>query len=118
MSGAPPRFDHMKPMGYDTIECNHAIEAEKWSARLTAQDKRIAEADDNERELIEGPMRADLRKEIVYKMQNPSPGGDPRRKRLNYQMLEFALKKLDEAEAHSKTKRESYLHVEAFESGK
>lgn len=118
MQGAPPQWDSMKMPGYETITCHHAAEAESWSKRLTAQDKRIAEMNDYEREMVEGPMRENLRQEIKKKLANPSPGGDERRKRLNSYMLQKALDELDKQEANAKTVRESYLHVEAFEDGK
>lgn len=110
MQGAPPQFDHMIPPGYQRITCNHAHEAETWSQRLNAQDKRIAEMSDYEREMVEGPMRADLRRELRAKLLNARNG-------INRRMLEIALQKLDEAEEKGKTTRESYLHVEGFEHG-
>ncbi len=116
LQGAPEMFD--PPRGYSKIVCNHAMEAEVWSARLRAQDKREAQMTDYEREQIEGPMRQRLREEVLEKLRNPSPGGDARRKRLQVALLNQALKMLDEQEKHAKTIRESYLHLEAFEAGK
>jgi hypothetical protein len=115
LQGAPEQFDPI--YGYQKIVCNHAHEAESWSARLTAQDKRIAEMNDYERECVEAPMRANLRAEIRAKLADPSPGGDARRKSINHAMLRRALEELDKQEANGKTVRESYLHVEAFEHG-
>lgn len=111
LQGAPPQFTFMMPPGYQCIECNHAHEAESWSARLNEQDKRIAEMTDYEREMIEGPMRADLRRELKTKIHQARNG-------INRMMLERALKELDKAEANGKTVRESYLHVEGFENGR
>ncbi len=116
LQGAP---EHFEPIyGYQKIVCNHASEAELWSKRLREQDKKFAEMSDIEQEQREAPMRAHIRKEILYKMANPSPGGDPRRKRLNHIMLQKALDQLDLCEAKGKTVRDSYLHAEAFEKGK
>lgn len=111
LQGAPPQFRSMMPPGYQEIECGHAMDAERWSARLTAQDKRIAEMNDEEREAVEGPMRADLRRELEAGIRKASSS-------LNASMLRMALRQLDDAEANARTKRESYLHVEAFEHGK
>ncbi|HTF69169.1 MAG TPA: hypothetical protein VK638_41465, partial [Edaphobacter sp.] len=103
--------DSMIPPGYQRITCNHAHEAETWSGRLCAQDKRIAEMTDYEREEIEGPMRADLRRELRTKIHQARNG-------INRMLLERAMRELDKAEAKGKTVRESYLHVEGFEHGK
>lgn len=118
LQGGPPQYSALMPPGYELITCNHATEAETWSKRLTAQDKRHAEMNDYEREMVEGPMRENLRKEIKAKLANISPGGDPQRKRLNAMFLRKALDELDKQEKNGKTIRESYLHVEAFEHGK
>lgn len=117
MQGAPPQFDAMRPPGYQTITCNHASEAEMWSARLNAQDKRHAEMNDIEREFFEGKIRADLRKETVELMANPPMYLDEAHKRVRGELLQRALDELDESEKRVKTKRESFLHVEAFEHG-
>jgi hypothetical protein len=115
MQGAPPQYDALRPLGYQTIECNHAHEAEMWSKRLNDQDKRIAEMTDYEREMIEGPMRDNLRREIRAKLASLEGS---RNKSLNAYALTHALKMLDEQEEKAKTVRESYLHLEAFEDGK
>ena len=118
MQGAPPQFDHLKPMGYQTIECNHAHEAEMWSDRLRKQDQRITEMSDYEREQIEGPMREDLRKQIKGRLRELEAGIDTKNARLNAMFMKKALHMLDEQEAKAKTVRQSYLHLEAFEHGK
>jgi hypothetical protein len=118
MQGAPPQFDSMKPMGYQTIECNHAHEAEMWSERLRRQDQRITEMSDYEREQIEGPMRDDLRKQIKGRLRELEAGIDTKNARLNALFMKKALQMLDQQEEKAKTIRQSYLHVEAFENGK
>lgn len=100
----------MMPLGYERITCSHTYEAEAWSVRLDAQDKRIAEMNDYQRELFEGPMRADLRRELRDKIHKARNG-------INRRMLEHALAQLDAAEARGKTIRESWLHVEGYEHG-
>jgi hypothetical protein len=109
LQGAPEQFEPI--YGYEKRICNHAHEAETWSARLCAQDKRVAEMNDYERSEYEGPIRADIRKELTEKLRNASSP-------LNAALLQRALLELDKAEASAKTKRESYLHAEAYEHGK
>lgn len=109
LQGAPERFEPI--YGYQKIICHHAHEAETWSARLCAQDKRIAEMNDYERERFEGPMRADIRRELRDRLHNARNG-------INRMLLEKALEELDKAETKGKTVRESFLHVEGFEHGK
>jgi len=118
MQGAPPQYDSMKPMGYQTIECNHAHEAEMWSERLRTQDQRIAEMTDYEREQIEGPMRDDLRKQIKSRLRELEAGVDTKNARLNALFMKKALQMLDQQEEKAKTVRQSYLHLEAYEHGK
>jgi hypothetical protein len=108
--GAGPQFDSFMPPGYERITCNHAWEAERWSQRLRDQEKRIAEATDYERELIEGPMRVDLRAELNKKIKEARNG-------VNRRLLEVSLQKLNELEAKGKAVRESWLHVEAYTHG-
>lgn len=111
LQGAGPQYDSMMPPGYVRITCDHAYEAEAWSARLNAQDKRIAEMNDYERECFEGPMRSDLRRELRHQIRHARNG-------INRRMLERAIEELDKAEAKGKTVRESFLHLEAYEEGK
>ena len=65
----PPHHSIPTPPGYEKIECRHAHEVEKWSARLRAQDKRLAEMNDIERYEFEDALRADgiaaARKELM-----------------------------------------------------
>lgn len=109
LQGAPEHFEPI--FGYRKIVCHHAHEAETWSKRLNQQDKRMAEMTDYERELVEGPMRDDIRRELKEKLHHARNG-------VNRMMLERALYELEKSEAKGKTVRESYLHVEAFEHGK
>jgi hypothetical protein len=101
----------MMPPGYERITCHHTHQAERWSARLNAQDKRVAEMNDYKRELFEGPLRADLRRELRAKIQNARNG-------INRRLLERAMEELDKCEAKGKTLRESWLHLEGYEEGK
>jgi len=119
MQGALPQFDQYKPYGYQTIECNHAHEAEMWSDRLRKQSQRLAEMDDYERETaVEGPMRNDLRRELNEKIRRIKRGDGSQNKGFNIAFMEHALKMLDEQEEKAKTIHESYLHLEAYEAGR
>lgn len=114
MQGAPPQF---KPIaGYQVVECNHVHEAELWSKRLNEQDKRVEMMSKEERDTIESQQLSDARKDIQRLLNNGAVG-------LNRQMLEYALKecnKLDDARRlrNNESRRDSFLHVEAFEDGR
>lgn len=64
-----PHHSVTPPTGYQKIECRHAHEVEKWSAKLCAQDKRIAEMTDEERYIFEDGIRADALKEARKNLQ-------------------------------------------------
>lgn len=112
MQGAPENFP--APPGYLTIVCNHAWEAEKWSARLNDQDKRRAEMTEYQQFERESAMLADARKQIrVLQDRATSP--------LNRQMLAFAMHQCDLIEERLRKQMggyQSFLHVEAHENGK
>lgn len=115
LQGAPPRFDSLKPPGYLTVECNHAYEAESWSARLHEQDKRVKEMTEFERLQFEKPMIANLRHELETQLRNIEKN---KNKAAAAALLKIQLKKLEEYEAKFYSKYESFMHVEAFEHGK
>src|SRR4051812_15780603 len=54
----PPSPVAPPPTGYQRIECRHAHEVDKWSARLRAQEKRMRDMNDEERYNFEEPIRA------------------------------------------------------------
>jgi hypothetical protein len=114
LQGAPERFEPI--YGYQKIVCNHALDAERWSKRLNEQDKRWQEMNNYEREMKEGAMRADIRREIKQRLANLV--GTSRNVGLNKLFLEKALEELEKAEAKGQTVRESYLHAEAYEHGR
>jgi hypothetical protein len=47
------------PSGYETIRCIHAHEADKWSERLRAQERRLAQMTDEERLAFEDAVAAE-----------------------------------------------------------
>lgn len=98
-------------VGFEKIVCNTAHMVDTWSQKMRDQEKRDEEMTDEQREAFEGPLRAELRKELVSKMMNS-------RNALNKDFCRAVLQKMDEDEARNKMKRESYQHVEAFEDGK
>lgn len=107
--GFPEEFQ--APRGQQKIVCTSAAEAERWSQRMRDQDRLDEEMTEYERELVEGPMRDYARKELQTLMANA-------RNPFNRDFCEYALKQIDEKEAKGKMIRLSYLHSEAFESGK
>jgi hypothetical protein len=60
----PPGPDCIPPTGYERIECRHAHEADAWSARLRAQEKRIHEMTVEERYVFEDAIRFDMLEEL------------------------------------------------------
>lgn len=111
LQGAP---EHIKPPAFYTqIVCNHAHEAEMWSARLNEQDKRRAEMSEQEQWERESMLIANSRaeyKKLLAAATTPS----------NKAILSFALDRLDEVEQSLRAKMggyQSFLHVEAHEHG-
>jgi hypothetical protein len=96
---------------YQKIVCRSAHELEIWSKKLRDQERRDEEMTDEEREAFEGPIRAWARAELVTSMMNA-------RNPINKEFCRFALEKLDEDERRRKMKKESFMHIEGFESGK
>jgi len=98
-------------LGFEKIVCRNAHDVDLWSQKLRDQERRDEEMTDEQREMFEGPLRAELRKELVSKMMNS-------RNAINRDFCRAALQKMDEDEARRKVKRESFMHVEAAEDGK
>lgn len=107
--GFPDEFP--APPGAEKIVCTTAREVERYSQMIRDQEKIEQEMTDYERELKEGPMREHCRKELQHLMANA-------RNQVNRDFCMFALKKLDEADANGRNIRQSYMHIEAHESGK
>ncbi len=97
-------------LGFDKIVCRTAHQVEIWSQKMRDQERRDEEMTDEQREAFEGPLRAELRKELVSKMMNS-------RNAINRDFCKAALARMDEDEARRKVKRESMMHVEGYTDG-
>lgn len=98
--------------GFQKVVCRSAHEVELWSQKLRDQERRDAEMTDEERERFEGPIRAQMRAELVHLRDNA-------RNAFNRDFCQRAIDQIDAmTEAASKVNRESYMHIEAFEDGK
>src|SRR5215813_4164309 len=53
------------PYGFEKVVCNTAHEAEVWSGRMRRWEAYKLEMEDEQREMIEGPIRDNLRKHIL-----------------------------------------------------
>jgi hypothetical protein len=106
--GLPANFP--APHGFQKIVCNSAYEAEVWSQRMRRWEAFKQEMEDEQREMIEGPMRDNLRKHILHLASNAHNN-------MNRDFLLMHLKNYDLRPDLTRTRRESYLHAEAYEHG-
>ena len=104
--GLPENFP--AAYGYERVVCNTAHEAEIWSERMRRWEGRKAEMEDSQRELVEGPIRDNLRKHILHLASNA-------RNNMNRDFLLKHLENYDRRPDLTRVTRESYLHSEAFE---
>lgn len=109
LTGMPEEFP--APFGYQKIVCTSAHEAEIWSERQRKQDDFKHSIKQEEREMIEGPMRQEIRSHIQHLASNA-------RNSLNRDFLLRHLSEYDKKPDPWKYKRESYLHAEGFEKGR
>jgi hypothetical protein len=98
------------PEGYEKIECRHAHEVDKWSARLRAQEKRISEMTDEERYIFEDRIRADA---LVQARKNLATMTDP----FNREMAAEIIRRMETSrdKAARPTEIESFQACEAKE---
>ena len=106
--GLPENFP--APYGFEKIVCNTAHEAEVWSERMRKQEAIKQQMEDEERELIEGQLRSNLRSHIHHQMANA-------RNNINREFLRRHLELYDKRQDRWKMTRESYLHNEGYEQG-
>lgn len=109
LTGMPEEYP--APHGFEKIVCTSAHEAEVWSGRLRERDDFKHALKQEEREMVEGPMRDEIRRHIQHLASNAR----------NSYNRDFLLRHLTTYEKKPdpwKYKRESYLHAEAFEHGK
>ncbi len=112
--GFPEQFplpQSLKKIGFERVICRTAKEVELWDQKMRDQERRENEMTDEQREAIEGPVRAWARAELVTSMMNA-------RNPVNREFCRSALEKLDEDERRRKMKRESFMHIVGFEDGK
>ena len=102
--------EYPAPYGFGKIVCTSAYEAEIWSARQRRWDNFKHEMSQMDRELIEGPMRDEIRKHILHLMSNA-------RNSLNREFLRRHLEQYDRKPDPWKYRYESYLHAEGYEKG-
>ena len=107
--GLPEQFP--APMGFEKIVCNSAHEAEAWSERMRKWESVKQQMEDEQREMIEGPIRANLRSYMQHQMANA-------RNNMNREFLRRHLELYDKRPDKTKMQRESYLHSEAYERGR
>lgn len=96
------------PHGFETIVCNSAAEVERWSQRQREWDSANHERIQEERERIEGPMKAELRAEMHHRLSNA-------RNSVNRDFLRAAIERDGKKAMPMRYRRESYLHCEAHE---
>ena len=113
MVGSPDNFplpEPLKKIGFQKIVCTTAQEVDAWDKKFRAQEAREEEMTDEQREAVEGPVRAWARAELVTAMMNA-------RNSLNKEFCRHALERLDADEAKRKMKKESFQHCVGFEDG-
>lgn len=98
------------PKGWEKIVCGTVYEAERYSQMMRDQERAEEALTDEEREQIEGSIRAEVRRDLLHRMET-SPNA------LTRDFCRLAIRKMDEAEDKTKMKRESFLHAEGFEQG-
>lgn len=107
--GFPDQFP--APKGLKKVVCRTAAEVDLWDQKMRDQDRFHEEKTEEERELVEGPMRDAARKELQHLMANA-------RNTFNREFCRFAIERLDAEIAKRKKRKESFMHIAAFEDGK
>jgi hypothetical protein len=113
LNGLPEEYPippFMQLRGYNKVVCRSAHEVEIWSQKLRDQERRDEEMTDVKREMIEGPMRQAARAELLRLASNA-------RNQLNRDFCLFAIQQIDAKTAQMKVKRESFQHMEGYETG-
>lgn len=96
------------PAGWTRIVCGTAHEAEQWSERMRKWDSLMHEIGQEEREMVEGPMREEMRSELRHNLANS-------RNNINREFLRRALERLDKQGNRMRYQRESRMAIEAYE---
>lgn len=108
--GLPEEFP--APPFHNKIICHTAHEAETWSQKMRDQERIDEQKHADKRGAHEEQVKAHIRSELHNLKANA-------RNQLNRDFLDYWLRKSAAAPNDpTAVKRESYLHVEAFEQGK
>lgn len=102
--------EYPAPAYHEKIVCGTAHEAELWSGKMRQQEMFRERLKDEEREEVEGRLRANLRSHIHHLMANA-------RNNKNREFLRRHLELYDQRPDGWRTQHESYLHAEAYEHG-
>ena len=94
-TGFPEEYD--APYGFEKIVCTTAHEAEIWSERQRRWDEFKHGMAQAEREMVEGPMRDNIRKHILHLMGNA-------RNNLNREFLRRHLERMIAVQTHGDMK--------------
>ncbi len=98
--------------GYEKIVCRSAHQVEIWSQKMRDQERRESEQTDEQREAFEAPLRSLLRADLVTRMLNAKDAK-------NREFCRWSIEQIDKKEEERrKMKRESFQHIEGYESGK
>lgn len=106
--GLPEQFP--APPYYNKIVCGTVHDAERCSQLMREQEASREAMIDEERDRIEGEMIRNLRSHMHNQIANA-------RNAMNRDFLTYWLKKQEGVVNPTQTKRESYLHLEGYESG-
>jgi hypothetical protein len=98
------------PPYHNKLVAHTAHEAEHYSQMMREQEASREAMIDEQRERIEGEMIRNLRSHMHNQMANAKNA-------MNRDFLRIYLQRQEHAIDKTKTKRVSYLHSEAFESG-
>lgn len=104
--GFPENFP--APPYYNKIVCHTAHEAEHWSQVMREQEASREAMIDEQRDQIEGEIKRNLRSHMHSQIANA-------RNNKNRDFLKIWLERDAAMADKTKTKRESYLHAEAYE---
>lgn len=108
MNGLPEQF--AAPYGYQKIVCTSVRETEIWSQRQRDWENVKHRMGQEQREMVEGPIKDEIRKHILHQMSNA-------RNQLNRDFLQRHLEQYDKRADPWRWQRESFLHAEAYENG-
>lgn len=108
--GLPEQFPALPY--HEKIVCNTVWDIERWSEKMRQQDRIKQQVDDETRGALEERTRGEIRSHIHNLMANS-------RNNFNRDFLRGYLRKTENKQGDpTKWGRESFLHIEGYESGK